>query len=524
MTHPITQPGTQYSACGKWGCGDHGVCSNNTCSCHQGWTGTHCEIPPDTPPNPNIGDFECGNWGVYGTLVMGPAGYAPTCECVGGMSGDRCERECSVDTDCGTGTCDEFGRCTCFQSCFSDTNCEWGTCEAGRCTSGWTDVRCRRALSNECVQQTRKGKKGDECVGCGCGDGGTCVNRTCVCDADHTGLRCETKLAGTGEACVYSSDCKDVVVTDVCIDGTCEKFGNVCHTDEQCRVICRDNECTFPTVPPSLSDLELSELITDILDEMTTPDGIAMVAAEEGIEQIPARMLVMKGGVKAASTLVKRYLAKRSATVAVEGMTPVVTRSMARTAVKNASAYLARKGITSAILKMSTAASTGIGMLFVALQVIGMVLDIDDSAGFNTQLAQGDVDMYMRKMLQFINEDEFLHEVGIQFPYEYLPEQTLEWRTQFEGEVAWDEKHQLILDYISHLDVNSSGKTIIRSWTPLSEPPPPKNSTLWALSAKNQDSYSFLEKWWWLILTLICVVVVTVGLGVGLSARKIKKG
>ena len=162
MTHPITQPGTQYSECGKWGCGDHGVCINNTCSCHQGWTGTHCEIPPVTPPNPNIGDFECGNWGVYGTLVMGPAGYAPTCECVGGMSGDRCERECSVDTDCGTGTCDEFGRCTCFQSCFSDTNCEWGTCEAGRCTSGWTDVRCRRALSNECVRQTRKRKKGDE--------------------------------------------------------------------------------------------------------------------------------------------------------------------------------------------------------------------------------------------------------------------------------------------------------------------------------------------------------------------------
>lgn len=513
----IQQPGTQYSPCGKWGCGDHGVCGgNNTCTCHHGWSGVHCEVPPTSPPNPNIGDLECGNWGVYGSLVLGPSGYAPTCDCTAGMSGERCERECSVDSDCGTGHCDEFGRCICAQSCFSDINCDWGTCESGICTNGWTDVKCGRALSNECVCD------GDDCTSV-CGDGGECVNNTCVCDPDHTGLRCETQLAGTGEACTYTSDCKDVVTTDTCVDNTCRHFGNVCESDEQCRVICRDGVCTFPTVPPMITDPALEELLMGMLNEMTTAEGIAMMAAEEGIEKVPAQLLATAGSVKiaakTATALIKRFLAKKSATVAVEGMAPVVTKNMARTAVKNISAFLARKGITSAALKMSANVSTGIGALLVAIQVIGMVLDIDDAAGFNTQMAQGDVDMYMKKMMQYINEDEFLREVGVQFPYEYLPEQTVEWRANLEGDVASTEKHELMLDYIGKLDVNSNGNTIIRAWEPPEVDTPERHPTLWGLT-KNEESYSFLEKWWWLMLVLIAVVVITVGLGVGLSARK----
>jgi hypothetical protein len=292
--------------------------------------------------------------------------------------------------------------------------------------------------------------------------------------------------------------------------------------------MCRDGTCTFPTVAPELSEADLEDRINAVVDELMTPDGVAMLMAEELIESAPAMSMMAYSGAKlqkaAMKRIISRAIARRSAAVTAEGMVPVVSRSMISNATKNVSAYLARKGITSQALKMSTTLSTGIGALYFAIQVVGMVLDMDDAAGFNAQLSQGAVDMYMEKILQFVNEDPFLQEVGVQFPYEYLPQQTIEWRTKFQGDVADDTKHNLMLDYINKLDVNSNGKTIIRSWTPLDPTPETRrNPTLWSLSHKNERSYSFLSKWWWLILVLVMIVILTIGLGVGLSARKRRK-
>ena len=263
---PIEQPGTIYSPCGKWGCGDHGECSaNNTCTCQPGWTGKHCEIAPVSPPNAQIGDFECGNWGVYGTLTLGVPGYAPSCDCsTTGMGGSRCERECETSADCGSGTCDTeligetnpVGRCVCSEQCFIDSDCSAGTCESNVCTAGWTDVKCRRATSNECSEES------------GCGEGGSCINNTCVCDLGYAGLRCENKLAGTGEACTYSSDCKDAIVQDVCVNGVCPKSGTECVDNEHCRVICREGLCTYPLVPPDITDQHLDDVVTSIVEEL----------------------------------------------------------------------------------------------------------------------------------------------------------------------------------------------------------------------------------------------------------------
>jgi hypothetical protein len=508
----ISPPGTRYSPCGKWGCGDHGECRNNVCVCTAGWSGVHCEVPPLTPPNPNIGDFECGNWGVYGTLTLNPAGYAPTCTCASGMTGTRCERECDADADCGSGSCDEFGRCSCAQSCLSDANCALGVCESGKCTNGWAGIQCTRALSNECTS--------DEC-----GPGGQCVNAVCVCDQQHTGLRCETPLAATGEPCTRSGDCADAVRNDVCVDNTCQHFGTDCRADRHCRVVCRDGICTLPTVPPDMSEMNLDQQINAMLDELATPTGVGMMLAEEALESAPAMTLALYSGNKIMRKIIKRALAKRSATVAVEGMAPVVTRSAMRNAVQNISAYAARKGITAGMLKASNLLnSKPVGALFFAIQVVGMVLDVDDAAGFNMQMSGGAVDAYMQKILKVVNEDPNLREAGVQFPRQYLPDQTLEWRAKLQGDVADETRHNLILDYIAKLDVNANGATIRPTWQPLAtDEPPSRNPVLWAVSGRNSGSYSFLRKWWWLILVLGLLIVVTIGLGVGLSARKRNK-
>ena len=526
-SHPIDQPGTIYSACGKWGCGSHGDCgANNTCTCFHGWSGSSCETPPQSAPNPNVGDMECGNWGVFGSLVLNSPGYAATCDCTQtNMTGDRCEVECEANEDCGvSGVCDTaVGRCQCTQDCFIDSQCDLGTCEGGKCTNGWTDVKCTRALSDECNTDSD----------CGHEEGhGSCVNSQCQCNLGFIGKRCEQELAGTGEACTYSSDCRDALVNDVCVDNVCEQLGNECNNHSDCRVICRDNLCTFPLIPPEITEQELSDMIGAMVEEMLTAEGIAQFLAEEGIEEAigkmqPALLFAFKK-VKAFDKLfthvVKRGIARRSATVSFAGAAPVVTRGVVTTAIKNLSNQAVRAGVKAAAKKLTAGlASTPFAVLFFTLQAVGMVLDIDDSAGFNAQVPQDGVNMYMKKMLSTINEFPDLVDAGVQFPREYLPEDTIEYRSMLYGDVSNDRRTDLMLDYVDHLDVNSNGNTIIREWTrPAStlSAPEPKNSILWSLAGKNQKVYTALTKWWWLILVLVVVIAVTLGLGLGLTARK----
>jgi hypothetical protein len=153
-----------------------------------------------------------------------------------------------------------------------------------------------------------------------------------------------------------------------------------------------------------------------------------------------------------------------------------------------------------------------------------VVLDVDDSAGYNAQLAQSTVDTIMKQITRGVNDTSWMRDAGIQLPREYLPEDTLEWRLKLSGPEADERRDQLIQQYIGGLDVNSNGATIIRSWKPLDEvaqdeEEKERNNVLWVASGKSPVVYDTLNKWWWLILLLAVVVVVTVGLGVGLSAR-----
>ena len=525
-THLIDQPGTIYSPCGRWGCGSHGECGgNNTCTCFHGWTGTNCEVPPLSAPNPNIGDLECGNWGVFGSLTLNSPGYAPTCNCSNtDMKGSRCEVECESSEDCGGGgVCDTtVGRCQCTQDCFVDSQCDLGTCEGGKCTNGWTDVKCGRALSNQCNEDSE----------CGHDQGhGSCVGNVCQCNLGFIGKRCEQQLAGTGESCTYSSDCKDALVNDVCVDNVCRELGNECKTHGDCKVICRDNLCTFPLVPPEVSEQELIDTIGMMVDELLTAEGIAQFLSEEGVESLPTGLLYAFKKVKAfdklMTTIVKKGLARRSATVSFAGAAPMVTRGVVTTAIKNLSNQATRAAVKAAAQKLGAGlASAPFAFLYFTLQTVGMVLDIDDAAGFNAQVPQGGVDMYMKKMLATINEFPELQEAGVQFPREYLPEHTIEYRSKLYGDVSNDQRTELMLNYVDHLDVNSNGNTIVREWTRpdsvsyTTTPSPPKNSILWTLSGKNEKVYGALSKWWWLILVLLVVIIVTIGLGVGLTARK----
>ena len=481
-------------------------------------------MPPISPPNPNIGDLECGNWGVFGTLTLGAPGLASTCNCMGtGMTGSRCHVECESDAQCGTGVCNtEVGRCECTDRCFIDNQCEWGSCVSGVCTNGWTDVGCARALSGECNEDSD------------CSGHGTCGDGTCVCDQGYIGGRCEKQLAGTGEACTYSSDCKDSIVNDVCVENVCQEFGNECRTHDDCKVTCRGGLCTFPTIPPEISDQELTDKLGMMVEEMLTPEGVAMLLSEEGVEKvistIPKALAAAYTQIKLRDKLmvgvVKKAIARRSATVSVEGLAPAASRGIVSSMVKNFSNQATRSAVKAAAVKMGKlAASRPAQVLFFAIQAVGVILDVDDAAGFNAQVTQDHVDMYMKKMLSAINDFDDLKDAGVQFPREYLPESTIEYRAKVYGGAAEDRKIDIMLDYIDHLDVNSNGATIIRDWTPpsaaaLPGAKPSPNKVLWTLSGKNTKTYESLSKYWWAILILVCVIILTLGLGIGLAGRR----
>lgn len=526
MHVPISQPGDDQSPCGKWGCGQHGVCDiNNTCTCDPGWSGSSCHIAPAGMVNPALGDVTCGNWGVYGVMTLNMPGFEPYCECFFGMKGAHCELECTSNADCGTGTCDtSVGRCQCSTRCYSDADCPLGTCvktgvSVGACSSGWTGIKCGTALSSSCTTDAD------------CSGGGLCVNGACVCDENRTGLRCENSRATTGMPCNVTSDC----ATDVCVNGTCAMAGTACEENAECAPLCEAGACRPVGMPPEISDIDLKQRIEDLLEQLATPEGLAQLMAEEAIEEVVGKvqLVALSSLSKAGRVLIKsaaKKIATRHGSAVPQGL---VVKAGVKQLTASATKTKLHAMFQAALAKVKNLKNWGgkiFGVLYFAIQVVGMVLDIDDAAGFNAQVPQGGVDMYMRKMLALINNLPELREAGVHFPREYLPRHTFEWDLATLNEVTQDRHLELSMAYLNKLVLNSNGERIQAAWH---EAPESARATvrdtqkttmthkpaLWALAGKNQQVYNALNRWWWLILVLACVVILTIGLGCGLSAR-----
>ena len=535
--------------CSKWGCGDHGECLNGACMCETHWSGSNCQIAPGLtiPPPSSTGDVGCGNWDVYGVWTLGRPGYSPTCDCgTTGMTGTRCETECVTNSDCGvpgeayaaclaSGSetcgppiCSAVGRCECSRSCLSNFDCGADQCVDGVCTNGWTDVQCSRALDDTC------GTDSD------CGEGGSCVNGACSCEYGYSGLKCEFKLGGTGESCSFDAECMgagDVCVTREfemdrpCFSRGCETeftgltcgiTGETCENDLDCSTACRDGACTLASAPPG--DPTVLDTIDMLVDQIFTAEGLLQLGAEEAVEEAPFRLA------KGLSTLHKAAM-KRYAQRAVQraaskqggaGLANLVVKNTAKNTVKQVSTTFVNQAMKKSLTKIATTASSVFGWLYLFVQILGAVLDVDDAAGFNSQIPSDSVTLFMRKMVVMVNEIPELVDAGVHFPREYLPSESIEFNVQAGGEPMDDIRVQLAEEYLSKLVVNSNGDRIVRNWVSeeVEVAAPTRDSVLWPVSGKNTKVYDALSKWWWLIVVLTVVTVVTIGLGIGLSARR----
>jgi hypothetical protein len=269
------------------------------------------------------------------------------------------------------------------------------------------------------------------------------------------------------------------------------------------------------------------------MDELLTADGMTQMAAEELIEATPAFALWVgsRGWKRMISNFIKYKSKTRIAPLGAQGR--ALTGSRLPGVLKAASNAKIRGAIKAAKAKVAKLNAKVFGPIMFTLQVVGMVLDVDDAAGFNAQVPQGGVDMNMTKMLQVFNEFPEIREAGVSFPREYLPEETLEWARFANNEVMTDHHLDLSLDYLDRLVINSNGERIKASWdevdTARSDVAKEEmkevesGGMLWDLAGKNKDVHAGLKRWWWLILVLVCVIVLTLGLGIGLGLRNRKK-
>ena len=444
------------------------------------------------------------------------------------MLGDRCERECNTDEECGTGTCDAtVGRCKCDQMCFTDAECRSGECKDRVCTDGWTGVQCSVPRSNSCVD-------GKDC------NDQECVNGMCVCDMDHDGLRCEKKRVELGEACEVDTNCKDVFNQDTCTgDKICARHKTACETDQDCLVACRSGVCKLPTTEEVDEDT-LSDKVMDMIDQLLTPEGVSQMITEEVVEEVVDRTArtmspyVVKGLKDSVSFYSTRAQTAATRSLVKGGViTPAQAAALKRSIAKsltNLTTSTAAKNVAAVSAKVtSRLAKFPLGTLYFMVQALGVVLDIDDSAGFSAQIPQDGVDMIMKVILENINNEIQLREAGVQFPREYLPEYTLQFQAKLAGEMADARRSELVKEYIDSLDVNSDGHAILRDYSvPDTEPEDEvkkesaRNKVLWALSGKSERAYGSLKTWWWVILVCVCVLILTIGLGVGLTVRSNK--
>ncbi|CAJ0748622.1 7785_t:CDS:10 [Entrophospora sp. SA101] len=147
-------------------CGSGGFCNEKkTCVCKNGFTGEKCDqcLPGFFGPNCQACQTSCGDPTKF-TCEDGLSGSG-ACKCKDGFTGEKCDQclpgffgtNCQA-CNCGNGTCDDKGACSCNAGWANDPNdpkklCS--TCDIGFFASG-EDCKVCSSGCNSCEAQTGK--------------------------------------------------------------------------------------------------------------------------------------------------------------------------------------------------------------------------------------------------------------------------------------------------------------------------------------------------------------------------------
>lgn len=489
-------------------CGDHGKCNPCTgqCDCDVGWDGTLCQTP--TPgikcqrssdefrKAHNGGDKDCGNYGSYGTCNTYGA-----CTCTNGYFGDRCERACNTDNDCGgslqsrpIGVCNFFGQC--------------------ECKNGWLGPQCKTPPKDvvEC----------DSDNDCGWGGkiNGTCQsNNRCKCKSDPAhdnramfdGPYCNNEVQYEGAPCKTDKDCKG--------GNKCHRVGDkfVCYTPEQSEA---NRLANIGAIVESLFMKENLVLMfgQNVADELTKFFLVKLVGSTVTVAQALKQVIFRQ-----TEKLVTKDAVKNMTKYLPEAM---ATRVAARVAAKEATERTASY-VTKAILE--EVASKLFGAVFNIADIVGLfgiALDLFDSRGLNQQMFQDILDKTERSFQAGFNQSAQARENNLFLPKPVYPVESVAFNIELNSkknrQKVWDDS----AEYLSLLRVNSNGDMIVPLYQSLAESQAEekrsKYKVYWSMSGGNEDVFNKLVKYGWMLWCLIALIVASVVLIAVFSSKRVQ--
>lgn len=473
--------------------------------------GTACQPSDDDFKTTYGGDKDCGNLGYYGTCQSNGL-----CECPPDSTGNNCQFACntsdSIDKQCGgalCGTCNVhlYGQCTCL--------------------NGWSGRQCQTPPDTPCETDEDCGWETTNGVCETWGD-----TKKCTCQAGYYGNRCERVRGGEGSTCMEDEDCEQPYCQS---DDFCSTMSLKCCGDSS---ICGKNKCTdnvcvvTGTKAPSTAcdddDDSVTSQIAEVLASLFTVKGITTIlgqgASKYIINETLEKLVTYPYQQYLESTIAKRMTEKETVEASSEIVAEMIIEVETEVAVKLAAEALARTAIKDVLKSVAGVVRGVLGSIMEvvdAFQMVGMILDLGDTAGLSGQLTQDYLDLYAKKMLQIYNTNEDMIAAGVHYPFEVSAASDLDYVTTYLGNDNMDNMVEYMGNYISALKVNSEGNTIsfkpsstIQSNADAAHNSSALNAALWSVSAGNEDVFQRWVKYWWvaLIVLLFCFILLLVPL------------
>jgi hypothetical protein len=431
------------------------------------------------------------------------------------MLGARCQEECLTDAQCGGkgyGKCHtDVHRCECEYG-WSGKQCRVPSIKTFKCT---TDADCKWGATSDPA-----GKCDIDTGKCKCNDG-------------YSGQRCETQQVLIGDKCSVDEQCTGY--DDTCDDsGKCKATQIDCNDNTDCAEICRNGVCATKYQPPTPTNESIVKIVEEMFKSILTLDGLAALAVQigavQGVEAMAEVLtdMVARGATAAFKSLIIDIVTKYAADGVTEGIAGgMIAQMVTQETMEKAATVAIDEGVD---MIVSEAVSTLLGpfglvmSLFEVFQIVGMILDIGDSAGMNEEITQNYITLFGKKMSEAVNTDPKLVSNNINIPFEYYPGNTIAFKAALETEEIKKKRMQYMTEYINALTVNSNGQTIQRNWTTPKEKDQENehnssglNQFLWSISNGSEDTFYTLQKYWWVILLVIVILIVLIGLNIGLA-------
>ena len=455
-------------SCVDTGC-SHGQCIGERCICDPGWSGDYCNIP--SPDFMCKEDKDCGTWDTFGTCHKNTG----RCTCpLGWPYTPHCQTSCLSNEHCGMhGTCNKLlGKCDCKDE--------------------WSGLQCKTPpVDGKCTQDKDCGWDTSH---------GSCDHTTgqCFCNEGYYGSLCQNPKLVPGQACNNDQECsKD----DTCVN----------------------NVCIGPEGPGATVE-GIKVIVEGIIDMLTTPEGLESLAifvgAREGIPWMIRKFTeagikpFIKGATEEAVEVVASSIGQEAV---VAGLTEgLIAEATARQIVARGVENVATETATLEARTIAKKILSPLGYIltvFDIIQILGIILDVADVAGFNEQLTMNILEIFRTKMYTMINQNDQMLKNHISLPMEYLAEHTPEFRLIMTSKENKDKMQKYMLEYLANLKVNSNGQTIVKNYYSqeqrIKDQRHNKNAWtkfMWSLSP-NDRTFDFLDKYGIILMIFLVIIL-----------------